>query len=156
MSESHSVDHRADRLTDRISIGVLSAVISADLIDEVLIQTKSVQMRTRLLPARVVVYFVLALPLFFGDAYEEVMQKLVQGLRYLQVWRSDWQVPTASALCKARQRLGEEPLRQLFQRIAVPLAEPAAPGAWLDRWRLMAIDGVLLDVPDTPDNDRVF
>jgi hypothetical protein len=113
-------------------------------------------MRTRLLPARVVVYFVLALPLFFGDAYEEVMQKLVQGLRYLQVWRSDWQVPTASALCKARQRLGEEPLRQLFQRIAVPLAEPAAPGAWLDRWRLMAIDGVLLDVPDTPDNDRVF
>jgi hypothetical protein len=155
-SRSVSQSNRPDRLTDRISIGVLSSAIPADLIDEILIETKSVQIRTRLLPARVVVYFVLALPLFFGDAYEEVMQKLVQGLQYLKVWRSDWQVPTASALCRARQRLGEEPLRQLFQRIAAPLAEPAAPGAWLDRWRLMAIDGVLLDVADTPENDRIF
>ena len=147
-SASVSQSNRSDRLTDRISIGVLTSAIPADLIDEILIDTKSLQIRTRLLPARVVVYFVLALPLFFGDAYEEVMQKLVQGLQYLRVWRSDWQVPSASALCQARQRVGEEPLHQLFRRIAVPLAEPAAPGAWLDRWRLMAIDGVLLDVAD--------
>src|ERR1700712_2613006 len=114
----------SDRLTDHIGIGVLSAVITADLIDEVLIETKAMQQRTRLLPARVVVYFVLSLSLFYGDGYEEVMRKLVQGLQYLQVWRSDWQVPTASALCQARRRIGEQPLRELFHRGAVPIAGP--------------------------------
>ena len=42
------------------------------------------EQRTRLLPARVVVYYVLALCLFYGDAYEEVMRKLVGGLRFLR------------------------------------------------------------------------
>jgi Insertion element 4 transposase N-terminal/Transposase DDE domain len=146
----------SDRLTDRISIGVLSAVITADLIDDVLVETRAMQQRTRLLPARVVVYFVLSLSLFYGDAYEEVMRKLVQGLQYLRAWRSEWQVPTASALCQARRRLGEEPLRELFHRVAVPIAERGTPGAWLGQFRLMAIDGVRMDVPDTPDNDEAF
>ena len=29
-------------------------------------------------------------------------------------------------------------------------------GAWLGRWRLMAIDGFVLDIPDTPANDAEF
>jgi hypothetical protein len=41
------------------------------------------------LPARVVVYYVLALTLFYGDAYEEVLQKLVNGLQFLRSWRND-------------------------------------------------------------------
>jgi hypothetical protein len=48
------------------------------------------------------VYFVLAMTLFFDDAYEEVMRKLVDGLRFLRSWDEDWQVPSASALCQAR------------------------------------------------------
>ena len=155
-SESVAQEHVSDRLTDRIGIGVLAKVIPADLIDEVLIETRAMQQRVRLLPARVVVYFVLSLSLFFGDAYEEVMQKLVQGLRFTRLWGADWQVPTASALCQARRRLGEEPIRELFERVAVPLATPGTPGSWLGRWRLMAIDGVQLDVADTAENEAEF
>ena len=33
------------------------------------------------MPARVVVYYTLALRLFFGDSYEEVMPKLTHGVR---------------------------------------------------------------------------
>ncbi len=146
----------SDRLTDRIGIGVLAGVIPADLIDEVLIETKAMQQRMRLLPARVVVYFVLSLSLFFGDAYEEVMRKLVQGLRFTRLWGAGWQVPTPSALCQARRRLGEEPVRVLFERVAVPLATAGTQGAWLGRRRLMAVDGVFLDVADTPENDATF
>uniref|UniRef100_UPI003F4B7D70 transposase domain-containing protein n=1 Tax=Streptomyces microflavus TaxID=1919 RepID=UPI003F4B7D70 len=50
--------------------------------------------RVRLLPARVTVYFVLAMCLFFGDGYEEVMRKLVGGLRFLGGWSGSWKVPT--------------------------------------------------------------
>jgi hypothetical protein len=40
------------------------------------------EQRSRLLPARVVVYYVLGLCLFVGDAYEEVMRLLVAGLHF--------------------------------------------------------------------------
>ena len=58
------------RLTDRIGIGVLTRLIDRDLVDDVLAETGRIEKRSRLLPARVVVYYVLALCLFFGDAYE--------------------------------------------------------------------------------------
>jgi hypothetical protein len=144
------------RLPDYVSLGVIARVYRRDLVDEVIAETRSKEKRTRLLPARLVVYYVIALGLFFGEAYEEVMRKMVGGLRFVSAWERAWQVPTPSALCQARQRLGEAPLRRLFEQAAVPLATPATIGAWLGRWRLMAIDGVTLDVPDTPDNAAAF
>jgi hypothetical protein len=60
-----------------------------------------------LLPAHVVVYYVLALNLFFGEAYEEVMRQLTNGLQFLGNWRHDWTVPSTSALSQARTRLGK-------------------------------------------------
>jgi hypothetical protein len=146
----------ADRLTDRVSLGVITRLVNRDLIDEVLNVTGRTERRSRLLPARVVVYYVLALTLFFGDAYEEVMRKLVNGLRFLRSWRSDWQVPTTGAISQARIRLGEEPLKELFTRVAVPMARQGTRGAWYRGMRLMAIDGVILDVPDTPENVAEF
>lgn len=145
-----------DRLTDRVGIGVLSRVVSRDLVDEVLNNTGKNEERTRLLPARVVVYYVLALTLFFGDAYEEVLRKLVNGLRFLRAWRTEWDVPTSGAISKARIRLGPEPMEELFFRVATPLAVPDTRGAWYREYRVMAIDGVILDVPDTPENVARF
>ena len=81
----------ATRLTDRIGIGVLTRLIDRDLVDDVLAETGRVEQRSRLLPARVVVYYVLALCLFFGDAYEEVMRLLVAGLLFTGAWQKDWQ-----------------------------------------------------------------
>ncbi|PPJ31813.1 hypothetical protein C5E45_22880 [Nocardia nova] len=110
-------------------------------------RTGRTEKRRRLLPARVVVYFVLAMTLFFDDVYEEVMRKLVDGLWFLRSWDQDWRVPTSPALCKARARLGEEPVRELYRRVAVPLAGAGMPGAWLASRRVMAVDGVQMDIP---------
>ncbi|QSE84920.1 transposase domain-containing protein [Rhodococcus koreensis] len=52
------------------------------------------------------------------------MRKLVQRLRFLRSWDEDWQVPSSSALCQARARLGERPLRELYLRVALPLVGP--------------------------------
>lgn len=146
----------AERLTDRLAIGVLTSLLHRDLVDEVIAEAGRKEQRARLLPARVVVYFVLAMCLFFDDGYEEVMRKLVSGLRFLKSWGPRWSVPTTGAITQARARLGEEPLRLLFDRIAVPMARPGTRGAWLGPWRMMAIDGVQLEVPDTPLNTGAF
>ena len=112
------------RFTDGISIGVLTRLFDRDLVDEVLVRNGAVQQRSRLLPARVVVYYVLALCLFFDDSYEEVMRKLVNGLRFLGSWVDEWRVPTASAISQARARLGAAPVRELFFQVARPMAGP--------------------------------
>ena len=131
-------------------------MIHRDIVDDVIRETGKSEKRSRLLPAHVVVYYVLALNLFFGEAYEEVMRQLVNGLRFLGNWRDHWTVPTTSAISQARTRLGEAPLKLLFERIAVPMARPGTRGAWFHGLRVMAIDGLVLDVPDTPENDEAF
>jgi hypothetical protein len=143
------------RLTDSISIGVLARVVRRETIEEVLAETHRKERRVRLLPAHVVVYFVIALAIF-QDGYEEVVRRLVGGLQFMRAWRDEWTVPTTGALTRARRRLGEAPMRSLFDRVARPLAGEGTPGAWLGGRRLMAIDGVQIDVPDTPANVAEF
>jgi hypothetical protein len=45
-------------------------------------------------------------------------------------------------------------LELLFDKVAVPVAGELTRGAFLRHWRLMAIDGFELDVPDTPPGQR--
>ena len=147
---------RLRRLTDSISLGVLADVVPRDLIEEVLAETGKREKRSRLLPAHVVVRFCQAMCLFFDDDYEEVMRKVVGSLQDMRSWSDSWQVPSASAISQARSRLGPEPLKELFERVAVPLAGPGTKGAWLGSYRLMAVDGFILDVADTPSNVESF
>ena len=144
------------RLSDHISIGVLSRVFPPELVDRVVAEAGRTEIRRRLLPARVVVYYVLALALFSQASYEEVMRNLVEGLSWTSGWARAWNVPTKAALFKARARLGPEPVEALFDAVAHPLATPATKGAWYRGWRLMSIDGTCVDVADTPANDRAF
>lgn len=144
------------RLSDHISIGVLTRTFPPELVDRVLAETGRVEQRSRLLPARVVVYFVLAMALFSRESYEEVMRLLVEGLSWTTGWERRWEVPTKAAIYKARARLGAEPLERLFAEAAVPLATAGTPGARLAGWRLMSIDGTTLDLADTADNDGHF
>jgi hypothetical protein len=149
-------DSGAATLPDKIALGVLTRLVTRELVDDVLARAGRTEERKRLLPARVTVYFVLALALFYGDSYEEVMRKLVQGLSWLATWKREWHVPTSSALAQARERLGPEPLRELFERAARPCAQLSTPGAWLCGRRLMALDGVELHAADTPANAGHF
>src|SRR4051812_13310171 len=143
------------RLTEHLSIGVLTATVPRFVVDEVIAAAERKEKRSRLLPAHVVVYFVMALALF-RDGYDEVIRSLVHGLRFARTWSKAWQVPTTGALSQARVRLGEQVMRDLFTRVAQPLATPSTPGGWLGPWRLIAIDGVMLDIPDTAANLAVY
>jgi len=142
-------ENRTVRLTDRIGVGVLNLLVSRELVDEVVGEVGRSEQRKHLLPARVVVDFAMALALFYGDSYEEVMRNLVQGLQWLGIWSKDWSVPTSGALTQARKRLGSEVMRVLFERVAVPCAQRSTKEAWLGRWRLMVLDGFRVDTPDS-------
>ncbi len=65
-------------------------------------------------------------------------------------------IPTRSALCQARRRLGVAPLRAVFERVVRPLVDDQVPGATFGGLRLVGIDGTKLDVPDTPVNVAAF
>ena len=145
-----------ERLSDRIAIGVLTRTYPPELVDRVVAESGRTQRRQRLLPARVVVYYVLAMCLFSQVGYEEVARLLTEGLAWTRRWGGSWQVPTTGAISRARRRLGAEPLRALFAAAVRPLATPATRGAWYRGWRLLSLDGTTLDVADTPDNTVAF
>ena len=79
-------------MPDRVSVGALTRTFPPELVDRVVGTTDTREVRRRLLPARLVVYFVLALWLFRGRncGYGRVMGKLVDGL----YWQSPETVET--------------------------------------------------------------
>jgi hypothetical protein len=108
------------------------------------------------LPPHVMVYFAMALALFAEEDYEEVAVRLTETLASWGCWDASWATPTSGGLTQARKRLGPEPLELLFGEVAAPVAGVLTRGAFLRGWRLMAIDGFGLDVPDTPANAAAF
>ncbi|WP_331772213.1 IS4 family transposase (plasmid) [Embleya sp. NBC_00888] len=145
-----------ERFSDRIALGVLTRAFPPELVDEVVAGCGRVEQRRRLLPARVVVYFVLAMCLFSGQGYEEVARLLTQGLERERRWVGTWRVPTTGAIGRARLRLGPEPLRVLFARVCRPVAVPGTVGAWYRGRRLVAVDGTTFDLPDSEANAGFF
>jgi hypothetical protein len=126
-------------------LGELTQTIDFALVDAVLEETRTQERRLRLLPSRVVVYFVLALALFERCSYQAVWGKLTAGLGGLSLAR-----PAASSLCRARRRIGAEPLRRLFETLAGPVGPPGQAGVFYRGLRTVAVDGTHLHVPDDP------
>ena len=102
------------------------------------------------------VYFAMAMALFAEEDYEEVAARLAGTLGSWGCWDARWGPPTSGGITRARERLGFEPLRDIFAQVAVPVADRLTRGAFLGPWRLMSIDGLEWDVPDTPGNAAAF
>jgi Insertion element 4 transposase N-terminal/Transposase DDE domain len=148
-----------DRLADRIGIGVLTRVFTPELVDRVIDRAGVREQRKRTLPARVVVYYLLAMVLFFNSSYAEVWNKLVAGLdwaRRFQVRLLLGMQPTPAAITYARQRLGWQVMQQLLEETAGPLAGCGRQAAFCSGMRLVAVDGMCLDLPDTSENGTEF
>src|SRR5580693_2330026 len=163
-------------LPDRISVGVLTRAFPPELVDEVIEVTGTREQRRRLLPARLMVYFVLALWLFRGRncGYGLVMAKLADGL-YHQRRGADllagqldpggwvdagdgrrWRQPNISSLSRGRGKLGEAPVRMLFEQVAGPTGADGAPGVFCCGLRVVSVDGSVTDVPGSEENDAFF
>ena len=134
------------------------------------------EVRRRLLPARLVVYFVLSLWLFRGRncGYGQVMIKLADGLYHrrrgadLLAGQLDpagwvdagqgrrWRPPNISSLSRARAKLGADPLHMLFEQVAGPVGADGAAGVFCCGLRVISVDGSTTDLPDSEDNAAFF
>ena len=126
----------------------LTHLIDQQRLDYILARTRRRQQRQRRLQADQVVWLVIAMSLFASDSIPMAWRRLHPS--------ADKREPDDSAFTKARQRLGVAPLRELFREVARPMAAPGTPGAFYRSWRLMGIDGTTFDMPDTPENERIF
>ncbi len=126
-------------------LGELTQIVPFEMVDAVLAESDGVARRVRKVPARVVVYLLLAAALFAEVGYLGVWRKLTAGLGGAAVAKV-----TGGGLWQARTSLGAGPLRALFHLLAGPASTAITRGA---RWRgllVCAIDGTCLDVPDSP------
>lgn len=148
-----------DRLPDRVAIGVLTRTFPPGLVDMVIDEAKAREQRKRSLPARLTTYFVLAMWLWREHGYEEVLRQLLDGLSWSGAdseGPDEADVAWSGSIAKARVRLGVEPLRLLFTRVAGPTGGPRVPGCFWRGLRLTVIDGSTLDVPDSKANRDAF
>jgi hypothetical protein len=143
------------RLSDHISLGVIARAVPPGRVRQVLAETGKASERERDLPAPVMVYYAIALALYMGSSTREVLRCLLEGLRWL--WGAEAvKVAGKSGISQARRRLGEAPLRRLYEDLVQPIATRASKGAWYRGWRLVSLDGTCLDVADTEENRAEF
>jgi hypothetical protein len=143
------------RISDHISLGVIARAFPPERVQQVLAETGKASERERDLPAQVMVYYAIALALYMGSSTREVLRCLLEGLRWL--WGAEAvKVAGKSGISQARSRLGEAPLRRLYEQVVQPIATRATKGAWYRQWRLVSLDGSCLDVGDSPENSAHF
>jgi hypothetical protein len=142
---------------DQVSLGALITVVPRDVVDDAIVVCGKGDLRSDgKLPAHVTAYLTMALCLFTEDDYEETARKVTGSLSPRNCWNAEWSVPTASGITQARKRLGRTVLAEVFDRACGPVADGGTRGAWLRGWRLLAIDGFDVDVPDSEGNAEEF
>lgn len=135
------------RVLDRLAI--LENVITSTQVRQVLNDTGRVNRRACPLTHEVMMWVVLAMGIFTDLPIRQVFKHA----RRLRVGEES---PHRSSLCLARQRLGLEPVLRLFEEVVRPLATPGTPGAYYRDWHLVAIDGTVMNLQDTPLNEAYF
>ena len=135
------------RILDRLA--GLEQVIPPEAVRQALQATGRTNQRRCTLTHEVVCWVVLAM----GLLTELPIRQVFKHARRLRVGE---ETPKRSSLCVARRRLGIAPVRHLFEQVVRPLARPETPGAFYHGLRLMGIDGVVFDVPDSEVNAAAF
>jgi len=136
----------AGRVLDRLS--ALEQIIPNALVQQAISEAGLVQERSCRLTHEVLLWIVLAMGLFTDSPIRHVFRLC---RRFHKVDR----IPTRSALCRGRQRLGTRAIVRLCMLAIGLQCRPGGIGFYKGH-RLMAMDGSLFTVPDTPANERAF
>jgi hypothetical protein len=140
--------------TEHLGVGVLALCFPLPKVVSIIAACDKVDKRVRDLPAALMVYYVIALSLFPGVAYQSVLRWLLSGLQWLG--NNLCGVACGEWLRVAGQRLGALPMQRLHEQMAPPMAEKSLPGSYFKDLLLVAFDGSTLALQDTAANAKEF
>jgi Insertion element 4 transposase N-terminal/Transposase DDE domain len=143
------------RVLARAGLGVLSWVITPDLVDEAVGDGLAREMRLRSLPSRLGVYFVLGLCLFSQLPYGQVLRELTSGLQGALA-AAGWAEPATTALTGLRRRVGVKPLESLFRTLAGALSPGREPWSHICGLLAAAWDGTTVAAAASEANIAAF
>lgn len=143
------------KLTDEVRLEALERAVPHATVQAV-VQAHGLQrQRKRKLSAEMGLLLAIAMNLYSQLSLGQVIHKLVQGLRY--IWPEPNFTPASKgAVSQIRYEIGAKPVVDLFHRVCQPMTCADTPGAFLFGLRLMALDGTVEMIPDTPQNVKVF
>ena len=124
--------------------------IDPSWIEQALAATGTATVRRRRLPAEKVIWIVLGMGIFRDQTIEGVVSKLDLALP------STGRTIARSSVSQARDRLGSEPIRWLFERSASVWSTRSAEEHEWRGLKLYGMDGSTVRVPDTPENRETF
>lgn len=137
------------------SLEALATVLPDKLLQEALEANAKTDQRVRKLPLRVVMWLVVGMSLYRELSIQNALRRLVDGLGLAVTWgRSE--VPHATSIAQARDRLGWETVRELFRRLVQALH---ARFSNADRWKgllVCVVDGTCFRAADTKANEAEF
>lgn len=143
------------KFIDELTLEAIGRAVPISEVRGAIQETGTQEIRERKLHMVAIVFLVIAMGIYSHLSMGDVMRKLAQGLRF--VWHDpSHRLPKDSALTYRRYQLGARPLVRLFHLVCRPMTTPETLGAFLLGLRVMAIDGTVEDVPDTPENAAVF
>jgi len=141
---------------ESVLVEALARTIRPEQIDAVLASHGPRKRRTRRLPLAAVVWLVICFGVWSQDNIPTIWRRLGGTLRAMFAALTPRRPPVKSAFSQARQRLGAAPMHRLFRLAARPIATEQTVGPFYKGMRMRAIDGVHLDVVDTPANAAAF
>ncbi len=127
----------------------LSQVIPQSVMDQALLDAGRGDQKSCPLSHRVMLWVVRAMGVF---THLSIRQVYIHATRL----RPNRRIPSRSNLCEGRPRLGVKAVQRVFENVVHPLATSTTPGAFYKGLRLMALDGTVMDTPDTPANEERF
>lgn len=131
------------------SFSSLADVLSPELIDTCLEQAGVATLRKRRLPLDLVVWSIVGMALFRHIP----MGQVVNQLDIVLPGKRPFVAP--SAVVQARQRLGSEAVRRVFEQTRALWCAQTPQPHWCGL-TLLAVDGVVWRTPDSPDNQAAF
>jgi hypothetical protein len=137
------------------TLEAIATAVPRSVVESVVADLGVAGQRQRKLPAETTILLGVAMNLFTRQSLEQVLVKMLKGFRLI-CSDPDFATATKGAISQARYRLGAHPMVELYHRVCQPMASEATSGAFLFGLRLMALDLTFEDVPDTPENVRVF
>ena len=135
------------RLADYLSTGLLARLCPPDKVAAALSACGRQSQRQRDLPAHATAYYVMALALYQGVNYSEVLRVVTEGMQMLgdDAVRPD---VGKSGISAARTRLGWQAMAHLAGQVLTPLADERTPSAFVtglsQQYRLVSLDGSCL------------